>query len=86
MDDLVAKTSIGGLFGAGGLLAGWFGLRAKVKCVENRIDEVAKDVRYKDTCDEIASALRVQLEDIKKINTETGRDVKKLLERGCGGK
>jgi len=86
MDDLTAKAGIGGLSGTLGILAGWLGLRAKIRCLESRVDKMSEGVRYIDTCEVIADAIKAQLVDIKSVNKEISRDVKKLLERGCGGK
>lgn len=81
MDQVVISGLSGGGGGILGALAGFFGLKTKIKNIEKRVDKMADSVRYEDTCIEISKAIREQLQDIKDMQKEIRDDIKGLPKK-----
>ena len=80
MDNL---TAIGTASGSGlfGIILGWLRFKARIKSVEKSLKELQGAVRYEVTCKEITHAIEIQLNDIKKMNSEMRDDIKELLKK-----
>ena len=84
MDPLTSNSLSGAGGGFIGVLAGWFGFRARICGIEKRIDVLVKSVRYEDTCEKICDANIVRLDSIEKMQKEMRLDIKTLLTRKGG--
>lgn len=81
MDPLTSNSLSGAGGGFIGVLAGWFGFRARICGIEKRIETLAKSVRYEDTCEKICDANIVRLDSIEKMQKEMRLDIKTLLTK-----
>jgi len=81
VDNLTTPIGAGAGSGILGVFLSWLGFKTKIKDIDKRLDKLAEDVRYEDTCEEICGALKIRLDSIEKMNEEMRQDIKELLKR-----
>lgn len=69
-----ANMGIGGGSGLVGVVLGWLGFKSK-------LDSMAKNMRYKDTCDALHKAIDNRLGGIEDMQKEMRDDIKILLPK-----
>ena len=65
MSDLFAQGGAGGVGALLGAFFSWLGFKQRLDAQDKRIDTLADDVMYKDTCAATTKGIEQQLKDIK---------------------
>lgn len=81
MPNLWLQSGTGGAGALFGSLISWLGFRQRLDAQDKRLDTMAENVMYKDTCDAKFAGVLKRMDDQNQILAEVGKDIKNLLRR-----
>jgi len=81
VDDLATKIGIPGGAGILGMVLGWFGLKARINQIEERVGKLSDNVVFTDVFETFQYGLKTRLDSHEKLLKESRGDIKELLGR-----
>lgn len=81
MSDLIAQGGAGGAGALFGTFLAFIGFKSRLDGQDKRLERLADNVMYEDTCEAKTKGLEKQIESQSELMTEMRDDIKELLRK-----